>query len=128
MARKLLQWVEWKSLAALPVNMRVRLLGNPMPLSRDGSVKYLVNVIDRSDGKVKLIRISRKVATIIGDWAALTGVNPGGKMGPDFIISAGDAKALLPTPFTDEEKEKIKIGINIPFIEEPNREVSDRAC
>ena len=97
-----------------------------MPFSKDNRTAYILNVIDRSDGRIKLIRISTKVATIISNWAALTGVNPGGAAGPDFILSAGDARALLSTPFTNEEKEKIKIGIRTPFVDEPNSEVGTK--
>jgi len=53
-------------------------------------------------------------------------VNPGGTEGPDFILSAGDARALLQTPFTNEEKEKIKIGIRTPFIDEPDDEIGTK--
>ncbi len=78
--------------------------------------KYIINVIDRADGQLKVYEGPKSVFEVFGEWKKESKVEPGSKDGVDFSISAkGDGKErrymtmpLSPAPFTDAEKTMIK--------------------
>lgn len=82
--------------------------------------RYAVNVIDRADGKLKIMEAPQSVFEKIKAWAKAAGQDPGSKNGADFQITVklppnGDKKRteylttpIIQTPFTDEEKEMIR--------------------
>jgi hypothetical protein len=83
-------------------------------------MRYAVNVIDRSDGKLKVLEAPPSVFDKIKQWAKASGHNPGTNLGADFEISVkvpanGDRKRteypttpIVQTPFTAEEQEMLK--------------------
>jgi len=78
--------------------------------------RYAVNVIDRADGKLKIMEAPPSVFDKIKDWAKASRQDPGAKGGADFQIQIvvppnGDKKRseyrttpIVQTPFTEEEK------------------------
>ena len=84
--------------------------------------KYAINIIDREDGKLKVMEGPVSVFAGLKDWFTATGNNPGGKDGGDFQIKvipgAGGNKKLTkytvtfltPCPFSSEEKEMLGEG------------------
>ena len=82
--------------------------------------RYAVNVIDRSDGKLKIMEAPSSVFEKIKAWAKAAGQDPGSKNGADFQITVklpanGDKKRteylttpIVQTPFTDDEKEMLR--------------------
>jgi len=82
----------------------------------EGTRKFIMNVIDRSDGKLKIYEGPKTVFEAFAEWANEAEVEePGGKDGIDFIISVkGDGFdrrytviPKSPTPFSAEEKKMI---------------------
>jgi hypothetical protein len=82
--------------------------------------RYAVNVIDRADGKLKIMEAPASVFEAIKRWAKASGQHPGNRNGADFEITvkipaSGDKKRteynttpVVQTPFTDEEKAMLK--------------------
>lgn len=98
-----------------PDNCIIRQKYNIEPKTR-----YAVNVIDRSDGKLKVMEAPSSVFEKIKAWAKAAGQDPGSKNGADFQIvvkipANGDKRRteylttpIIQTPFKDEEKEMLK--------------------
>lgn len=95
-------------------------------------LRYAVNVIDRADGKIKVLEAPPSIFRSMRQWAEATGKDPGGSEGADFSISveipAGADKrrttyptaALVPTPFTEDELAMIRSsGHKLSKIYEP---------
>lgn len=86
----------------------------------EAKTRYAVNVIDRADGKLKIMEAPQSVFEKIKAWAKAAGQDPGSKNGADFQITVkipanGDKKRteylttpIVQTPFTDEERDYIK--------------------
>lgn len=86
----------------------------------EAKTRYAVNVIDRNDGKLKIMEAPQSVFEKIKAWAKASGQDPGSKHGADFQITVkipgnGDKKRteylttpIVQTPFTDEERDYIK--------------------
>jgi hypothetical protein len=82
--------------------------------------RYAVNVIDRADGKLKIMEAPSSVFEKIKAWAKAAGQDPGSKNGADFQITVklpanGDKKRteylttpIIQTPFSDDEKEMLR--------------------
>jgi len=83
------------------------------------SRRYAINVIDRADGKLKIMEAGPTVFDAFSVYKKATNINPAGKDGPDFAITiqipTKDGKpdhlhkkygvtSLVAAPFTDEEK------------------------
>tara|TARA_Y100000310_G_scaffold344994_1_gene461023 strand:- start:8683 stop:9426 length:744 start_codon:yes stop_codon:yes gene_type:complete len=79
--------------------------------------KFAINVIDRSDGELKVLEAPPSVFWGMRDWAKMTKKKPGGSdVGGDFCISVQlppgknrmqtkySIQFIEPTPLTDEEK------------------------
>jgi hypothetical protein len=91
-----------------------------VPLGYEPSEKCAVNVIDRKDGKVKIMRVGPTVYNAFIGYAQEFETNPGDlKKGPDFIINVDDPGgnprqrkySVMPakvTPITKAEAESIK--------------------
>ena len=88
-------------------------------LGHYGGIKCATNVIDREDGKVKVLRCGKTVYENFAAYAQETEVAPGSKDGPDFLIKVDDPNGdkrqrkykvipLAPAPFTAEEKAMFK--------------------
>jgi len=86
------------------------------------SKRYAINVIDRSDGKLKILEKGSQIFKVFADYKGLFGKNPAGKDGPNFNIKVEipDGKKRLtkytvthldPAPFTAEEITYIKENI-----------------
>lgn len=98
-----------------PANCIIRQKYNIEPKTR-----YAVNVIDRADGKLKVMEAPQSVFDVIKTWANASKQDPGAKNGADFEIRvvvppSGDRKRteykttpIVQTPFTDDEKAMIK--------------------
>lgn len=98
-----------------PHNCIIRQKYNVEPKTR-----YAVNVIDRADGKLKIMEAPQSVFEKIKAWAKAAGQDPGSKNGADFQITVkipanGDKKRteylttpIVQTPFTDDERDLIK--------------------
>ena len=79
------------------------------------STRYAVNVIDRADGKLKILELAPSVLKPVIAWWKRRQHEPGGESGCDFDITVTGQKKntryeVLPldiTPFTDAEKELI---------------------
>ena len=50
------------------------------------SKRYLINVIDRSDGKIKVLESGKTIFAKFKMWANANKMQPGGAEGPDFVI------------------------------------------
>jgi len=97
-----------------PANCIIRQKYNVEPRMR-----YAVNVIDRADGKLKVMEAPPSVFDKIKQWANASGQNPGTNTGADFQISVvvppnGDRKRteypttpVVQTQFTAEEREML---------------------
>jgi hypothetical protein len=81
--------------------------------------RFAVNVIDRSDGKLKVLEGAVTIFKQMAVWSKSTGLDPGTKDGGDFAISVecpGNVKKntryncqfLGPVAFSKEETEMIK--------------------
>lgn len=81
--------------------------------------RFAVNVIDRSDGQIKVMEGPISILKQIGTWAAETNVDPGSNAGGEFAIRVecpgNDRKKtrylvqfINYAPFTDSEKKSIK--------------------
>lgn len=81
--------------------------------------RFAVNVIDRADGKLKVLEGAVTIFKQMAVWSKNTGLDPGTKDGGDFAISVecpGNVKKntryqcqfLGPVPFTKEETEMLK--------------------
>ena len=90
------------------------------PELKKPSLRYACYVIDRADGKLKVIEAPQTVFRPMGSRAEATGQNPGsGKQGSDWIIKvtgAGlktkyDVTFLDVTPLTKAEEEYIKEAV-----------------
>jgi len=104
-----------RAITADPANCIIRQKYNIEPKAR-----YAVNVIDRADGKLKVMEAPQSVFDVIKTWANASKQDPGAKNGADFEIKvivppSGDRKRteykttpIIQTPFTDEEKAMIK--------------------
>ena len=98
-----------------PANCVIRQKYNVEPKTR-----YAVNVIDRADGKLKIMEAPPSVFDAIKSWAKAANQDPGSKSGADFEIrlvvpASGDRKRteykttpIVQTPFTEDEKEMLK--------------------
>ena len=84
--------------------------------------RFAVNIIDRSDGQVKVLEGPISILSQIGTWAQETDIDPGSNDGGEFAIKVecpGSDKRrtryvvqyIKPSPFTDEEKDLIKENI-----------------
>lgn len=86
----------------------------------EAKARYAFNVIDRADGKLKIMEAPASVIDAIKRWAKASGQHPGNKNGADFEITVkipanGDKKRteynttpVIQTPFTEEEKEMLR--------------------
>lgn len=104
-----------RAITADPANCIIRQKYNLEPKTR-----YAVNVIDRADGKLKVMEAPPSVFDKIKAWAKAAGQDPGAKGGADFEIRvvvppSGDRKRteypttpIIQTPFTEEEKAMLK--------------------
>ena len=83
------------------------------------SKRFAINVIDRRDGKLKILEKGTQIFKVFADYKSLFGKNPAGKDGPDFnirvSIPGGDKRStsytvthLEAAPFTEEEKSMIR--------------------
>ena len=80
------------------------------------STRYAVNVIDRADGKLKVLEIAPSVLKPVIAWWKARKHEPGGDNGCDFNIDITGQKkntrytvtALDITPFTEDEKAMIE--------------------
>ena len=88
------------------------------------SKRYAINVIDRADGKLKVLEKGPKVFDHFKNYKSATGIDPSGKEAPDFSIKVTVPKnangqpdvlgtqyavvPLSPTPITAEEMQMIK--------------------
>lgn len=86
------------------------------------SKRFAINVIDRSDGKLKILEKGSQIFKVFADYKGLFDKNPAGKDGPDFNIKVeipgGNKRATKYTvthldsaPFTAEEIAMIKENI-----------------
>lgn len=84
--------------------------------------RFAVNVIDRSDGQLKVMEGPISILKQIGTWAAETNVDPGSNSGGEFAIRVecpgNDRKKtrylvqfINYAPFNDNEKKMIKESI-----------------
>jgi len=88
--------------------------------NQEAKPRYAVNVIDRADGKLKVMEAPGSVFDAIRSWAKAVGQDPGARAGADFQITVvvpagGDRKRteykttpMLQTPFTEEERAMLK--------------------
>jgi len=81
------------------------------------SERYVFRVIDRADGKLKILEVPRTVFLSINSWAQGAKKDPGSSNGGDFQIKIeGKGKFgtkynttfIQATPFTNDEKKMIK--------------------
>ena len=90
-----------------------------IPLGFNPSPKCAVNVLDRKDGKLKVMRVGPTVYDAFITYAQEMEVNPGDpKEGPDFLITVDDSKGarqrkytVMPmkiSPLTKDEAKAIK--------------------
>lgn len=81
--------------------------------------RFAVNVIDRADGKLKVLEGAVTIFKQMAVWSKSTGLDPGTKDGGDFAISVecpGNVKKntryncqfLGPVPFSKDETDMIK--------------------
>jgi hypothetical protein len=100
-----------------PVNCVIVKKYNEKPKQR-----FAVNVIDRSDGQLKVMEGPISILKQIGTWAAETNVDPGSNSGGEFAIRVecpgNDRKKtrylvqfINYAPFNDNEKKMIKESI-----------------
>ena len=87
----------------------------------EAKLRYATNVIDRADGKLKIMEAPASVFEAIKMWAKAAGQEPGGKGGADFEITVkipanGDKNRteykttpIIQTPWTDEDREAVKM-------------------
>jgi hypothetical protein len=82
-------------------------------------MRFAVNVIDRADGKLKVMEGPISILKQFAEWANMTGKDPGSKDGGEFAIRVDcpggvkkNTKYMLGfinyTPFTADEKTMIK--------------------
>jgi len=80
------------------------------------SERFAILVIDRADGKLKVMEFPKSVFLSIKAWWTATNKNPGGNEGVDWAIQVtGSGKQgtkytstpIEPAPFTNEEKQMI---------------------
>jgi len=79
------------------------------------SPKYAMFVIDRADGRVKIMEGGPQIFKQISSWASGSGIDPGSGQGGDWQIEVvGDGKSrkytaqyLCPKMFSDAEKQMI---------------------
>ncbi len=78
--------------------------------------RFSILVIDRADGKLKIMEFPKGVFLSIKEWWTNTQQNPGGNNGVDWAISKTGAgktgtkyktTSLLPAPFTAEEQQMV---------------------
>jgi len=105
----------YRAVTADPLNCVIRTNHNLEPKTR-----YAVNVIDRADGKLKIMEGPVSVFDKIKEWARVSKQDPGKNGGADFSIKVvvpanGDRKRteynttpIVQTPFTAEEQEMLK--------------------
>lgn len=48
---------------------------------------FAIHVIDRADGKLKILEKGKPLFKAFNDYIRITGTNPAGKEGPDFVIT-----------------------------------------
>lgn len=83
------------------------------------SKRFAINVIDRSDGQLKILEKGSQIFKVFADYKGLFDKNPAGKAGPDFNIKVeipgGNKRQTTYTvthldsaPFTEEEVAMIK--------------------
>lgn len=92
----------------------------PICLSgKEASKRYAVNVIDRADGKLKVLNAGKAIFGQLREYFEASKIDPGGKEGPDIMIKVevpdGDKRRtkytlvmLNSAPFTEDEKKFIK--------------------
>lgn len=82
--------------------------------------RYACFVLDRADGKLKIIEAPASVFRPIGNRAEITGKNPGsGKDGSDWVIKVSgsglktkyDVSFFDVTPLTQEEREYVQTAV-----------------
>lgn len=104
--------------------------------------RYAVNVIDRADGRLKIMEAPATVLDAIKTWAKASKQHPGGKGGADFEITVkipanNDRKRteykttpVVQTPWTDEEsamlKEKGLYKLETEFAPVPQAEIESK--
>ncbi|MHA1169017.1 MAG: hypothetical protein ACTSRU_14405 [Candidatus Hodarchaeales archaeon] len=88
--------------------------------SLDPSTRYAMNMIDRSDKKLKIVEFPFTVFQELKKWKKFTQQEPGGKSGTDFIIKKTGSgqkntrwfcepvQDVLTTPWTTEDQESVK--------------------
>lgn len=75
--------------------------------------RYVCLIIDRTDGRVKIIEFPHDVYEQIGEYYEMTGKNPGSaKEGCDFIVKKDNITFEGETPLTQDEKEIVKEILN----------------
>lgn len=108
----------------------------------EAKTRYAVNVIDRADGKLKIMEAPSSVFEKIKAWAKAAGQDPGSKNGADFQIvvkipANGDKRRteylttpIVQTPFKDEEKDMIKskglYDLEKEFAPTPQNEIENK--
>lgn len=87
--------------------------------NEEAKPRYAINVIDRADGKIKILEAPPSVFRPMKEWAEATSKDPGGIDGADFAVSVevpnGDKRrtiyktmALVPTILSEEEVTYVK--------------------
>lgn len=88
--------------------------------------RFAINVIDRSDGEVKILEGGKSIFNAFAGWAKEMNCHPGGTGGGDWAIAAtGDGKMrryqcnhLKTTVISAEEKAKVKAAVDERSLEE----------
>ena len=106
-----------KLITAIVNKNDVETLKAKFPELKKPSLRFAAYVIDREDGKVKILEAPQSVFRPIGASLEMTGKNPGGgKDGSDWYVKVTgtglnttyDVGMIGPTPLGDEEKALIK--------------------
>jgi len=109
--------------------LRTAICGNPdtcpvrdrHPELKKPSLRFAAHIIDRNDGKVKVLEAAQSVFRPIGSSFEATGKNPGsGKDGSDWQVTVNgkllnttyDVVRLGDTPFSEEERDAIKLALD----------------
>lgn len=108
----------------------------------EAKARYAVNVIDRADGKLKIMEAPPSVFDAIKSWGKAAQQQPGAKNGADFEIvvkipPSGEKKRteykttpIVQTPFTEEEKQMLTSqklwDLEKEFAATPQDEIEDK--
>ncbi len=82
-----------------------------------GSLRYAINVIDRSDEKIKVLEGGNSIFKAFANWARAANTHPGGQGGGNWSISATgsgqnrryEATFITNVPFTADEVKRITV-------------------